>query len=396
MSIATDDWDIDNATPSTSIMNHDLPRQTPVLTDKINIATQNLANWADADPVTPQKPCFSVDNATENWDDDFFDKADSPARRSTRTNNTPSRHSISGKLRAGVPVNHRKPSRQDEDDEEHESWDDEFDFNHSPVKPPKSSTPGKLWRTPTRRHPSLFSSGNHHHDLSEDDGDDADLGIASAEEDRTVTARSHRAPQAHTPPPPIPSIPFALNPLTINASTSTNTYLSAPFPRSPTTSVFSVPTSSVAETTSLRSTAPLRPSLSRNAATGALKYLPPSPPIHRERRRLRKKSRPQPQGIIELVDMSHQHPLSDTDIDQQPEEVDEPRTPSPPPTPDPISASVPPTLSQSTNTGGALLSRIGSVKRWTAARRKKGSSTPSEVGKDEKSKGGLLRLLRWF
>lgn len=399
MSTATEDWDVDNLTSTTSIMSHDPPRTPHVLADTLNVAAANLADWAERDPTTPQKPSFPPEVTTENWDDDFLDKADSPVRQSPRTHNTPSKNTIGGKLRAGVPVHHHKVPRQD--DEEHESWDDEFALNDTPAKQATSSTPGKSRRTPVR-HPDYnstpSSSAHHHHDLSDDDedDDDPDFGVASAEEDRTVTARSRRAPQPHTPPPPVPSVPFSLTPLTATTSTSTNPHLTTPFPRSPTASVFSVPTSSVADTTSLRSTAPLRPSLSRNAANNALKYLPPSPPIHRERRRLRKKSRPQPQGAIELMDLNHQYPLSDSEASHRLEEVDERRTPSPPPAvADPINTSVPPTPQQSTSAGGALMSRIGSVKRWTT-RRKRGSTTPSEVAKDEKGKGGWSRFIRWF
>ncbi|KAF9442540.1 hypothetical protein P691DRAFT_765119 [Macrolepiota fuliginosa MF-IS2] len=388
MSTATEDWDVDNITSSLPITNHDPPRPSVVLTDTLNIPATSLSDWTETDPSTPQKAFFPPQVTAENWDDDFLDKADS-RRSSPRTNITPSRNSIGGKLRAGVPLQHRKIHRQDDDDdEEHESWDDEFDFNDAPAKPTKSSTPGKSQRTPVRRPEhslSLLSPGKHQHDLS-DDEDDADFGVAGPEEDRTVTARSRRAPQPHTPPPPVPSIPFILTPVTATASTSTNTHLSTPFPQSPTASVFSVPTSSVADTTSLRSTAPLRPSLSRNSANNALKYLPPSPPIHRERRRLRKKSRPQPQGMMELMDMHYHYSPSDTEADYRLEEVDERRTPSPPPVPiDPGSATVPQTPSQSTSAGGALLNRIGSVKRWTT-RRKRGSTTPSEVAKEEKGK----------
>ncbi|KXN80822.1 hypothetical protein AN958_07258 [Leucoagaricus sp. SymC.cos] len=409
-SIATEDWDADNAS---SIITTQQPpaitRHSNVLADRpINIAAANLSNWAETDPSTPQKASFSVDPSaeTENWDDDFLDKTDSPARRSTRANNTPSKHSISGKLRAGIPLNHQhhhnhhKPPRQDEE-EEYESWDDEFDFNNSPIKPSKSSTPGKSRRVHTR-HSEPRSSFSLNHPDSSDDEDD--FGVASAEEDRTVTARSRRAPQAHnTPPPPLPSIPFTLIPLsttTTRSSPHVTPHLNppsttTPFPCSPTTSVFSVPGSlSIAETTSLRSTAPLRPSLSRNPNANALKYLPPSPPIHRERRRLRKKSRPPPQGVVELIDMGHHHqhhqyPLSDTDADPRYldvlDEQDRMRTPSPapPPIPEPdvitTSASVPPTPSRShaTSAGGAFLTKIGSVKRWTS-RKKKGSSEEKE------------------
>jgi hypothetical protein len=102
----------------------------------------------------------------------------------------------------------------------------------------------------------------------------------------------------------------------------------------------------------------------------------------------------------------HRYPLSDTDIDQRLDELDERRTPSPPPrTPEPkivTSSSVPPTPSHSTSNtgGGVLLSRIESVKRGWNARRKKNSSTaPADIpaAKNEaKGKGGFSRLFRWF
>jgi len=390
MSVATEDWDIDNIT---SVANWELPRQSNIRTDKIDITAANLANWTEQDLSIPKKASHSVESSTENWDDDFFEKRESPARQPSHPNNSPSCYSISGKLRAGVPLNHRKHPRLDDDDDEHETWDDAFDLDNSPTKPTKSSTPTKYRRMSpqhTDRMVSSISPSQSHY--SSDDDDDAEFGGVGAEEDRTVTARSRRSP--HTPPP-VPPVPFFTTHLTTTASTSTNAHLTVPSPRSPTASVFSVPGSSIADTTSLRSTAPLRPSLSSNLPMNGLRYVPPSPPLHRERRRLRKRSRPLPQGVMQLADINHLYPFSDTEADRRLEEVDEPRTPSPQPASDPISTSVPPTPSQSTNTGGIILSKFGSVKRWSS-RRKKKNSMPSDMTKDERAKGGWSRLFRWF
>jgi len=388
MSVATEDWDIDNIT---SVMNCELPRQSNIRTDKINVTT---ADWTEKDLSTPQKASHPAEPSSENWDGDFFEKKDSPARRPSRPNNSPSCYSIRSKLRAGVPLNHRKHPRLDDDDDEQETWDDAFDLDSPPTKPTKLSTPTKYRRMlsqPTDRMVSSILPSQSHY--SSDDDEDAEFGGVGAEEDRTVTARSQRSP--HTPPSLVSPIPFSTANFTSTASTSTNTHLTVPSPRSPTASVFSVPGSSIADTTSLRSTAPLRPSLSSTLPMNGLRYIPPSPPLHRERRRLRKRSRPLPQGVMQLVDINHLYPFSDTDADRRVEEVDEPRTPSPQPASDPISTSVPPTPFQSTNTGGVLLSKFGSVKRWSS-RRKKKNSMPLDMTKDERTKGGWSRLLRWF
>lgn len=395
MSTATEDWDVDGPVASSSIMHYDFARPTNNSANRLNTT---LADWVEDGPSTPQKASRPGGFSTENWDDDFLDKTDSPIRRSPRATHAHSRSSINGKLRTGVPLHHRKPLRQFEE-EEHESWDDEFNLRSSPTKPGESSTPRRSQNAPVR-HPAYPLPSRHDQCISDDDDDDdADFGSANAEEDRTVTARSRRAPQQHTPPPPVPSIPFTLTSTITPPSTTATTYthLSAPFPRSPTTSVFSVPASSVADTTSLRSTAPLRPSLTRTSANNPLKHLPPSPPIHRERRRLRKKSRPHQEGVFELVDLNSHYPLSDAELEQRLEEVDERRTPSPLPiAPGAIAMTVPSTPSQSTGSGGAILTRMGSLKnRWTG-RKKKASLTPSEVSKHERRKGGWSRLFRWF
>lgn len=396
MSTATEDWDVDGTVTTSSIMRHDLPRPNNVLA---NTLSATLANWVEDGPSTPQKAPFPSAFSAENWDDDFLDKAESPVRRSPRATHTPSKSSTSGKLRAGVLSHHRRPPRHHEE-EEHESWDDEFNLKSSPIRSGESSTPRRAQNTPVRY--SVYPLPSRHDQFmsDDDDDDDADFGSPTAEEDRTVTARSRRAPQQHTPPPPVPSIPFTLTPLTATPSTSTTTYmhLSAPFPQSPTASVFSVPTSSVAETTSLRSTAPLRPSLTRVSANNTLKHLPPSPPIHRERRRLRKKSRHQ-EGAFEYVDMnanSH-YSLSEFDQEQQLNELDSRRPPSPSAiVPEPIAVDIPSTPPQSTGSGGAILSRMGSLKtRWTG-RKKKASLTPSEASKNERRKGGWSRVFHWI
>ncbi|KAJ7205417.1 hypothetical protein GGX14DRAFT_644523 [Mycena pura] len=115
------------------------------------------------------------------------------------------------------------------------------------------------------------------------DEDDGELGFG-ADEDRTVTARS-RTPSSATPPRRRPCRRFRRQ---------SDAAGSAPFPRSPTASVFSAPDSaSIAymHTSAGSTTALTRPH--PHAARG-LAGLPPSPPLHRarERRRLRKKGRP--------------------------------------------------------------------------------------------------------
>ena len=91
----------------------------------------------------------------------------------------------------------------------------------------------------------------------------------------------------------------------------------------------------------------------------------PTPPLHREPRRLRKRSRP----LAQLPD--------DTNTPQQ---VHERPTPSPQPPPD---------------SSGFLSSGIGSVKRWSS-RRKNKTSMPSDVTKDQGAQGGWSCLFRSF
>lgn len=360
-----------------------------------------LAAWSeDPQPKTPVKGGFPLSPPpteqgasplrAENWDDDF---EDSPGRKQT----------LSPK-RAG------KAKQKDDEDDGGESWDEEFAAEEARLgmgPPPPASR-----RTPRKR--ASFSSDEEHwrkpkrYSMSEDgdfyDSDeDGEFGFKEdEEEDRTVTARSRKSLQQPSPPPPVPRLPTFLAPAPSSSSPR-------PFPRSPTSSVFSVPTT-LAETRSYTSTTHLKPSISRGSSAG-LSHLPPSPPIHkdRERRRLRKKSRPVPAtGVYELATYprksgDHVYPYSFSDgeledIREREREKDAEegigerilprlRTPSPPPplptSPEAAEGQQPVVPATPSGRGpGALLSRIGSVtSKWGAGRRRRrGSSmTPSEV-----------------
>ena len=140
----------------------------------------------------------------------------------------------------------------------------------------------------------------------------------------------------------------------------------------------------------------------------SLALLPPSPPIHkeRERRRLRKKSRPLREARIELVNMAGRYSFSDGEgsarntrsaTPSDVSSVDEHHkyhpvlelTPPLPTQPSVLAIPSAPVMSASrsmmtvpatpTKGGATLMSRIGSVKKWGIGRRKGTSSTPSEV-----------------
>ena len=180
-----------------------------------------------------------------------------------------------------------------------ENWDDDFEFQ---VEKRKMSTataksvPTENWDDDfedSRQSPKKIIQRHREESWDDDDDDDDDDDengefAFCAEEDRTVTTRSRRAALAKlsTPHPP----------------------------RSPASSVFSVPTT----VHTYSSTALLRPTIS------------PSPPLHkeRERRRLRKKSRPKPQGVFELVEIHPQDrpSFSDVDLPQPPSRSDSRRT----------------------------------------------------------------------
>ena len=273
-----------------------------------------------------------------------------------------------------------------------ENWDDDFEVetrNNSPRKPKLS--------TPRRRDVREESWDDELEMEAKRDDLDAEFGRRD-EEDRTVTARSRRAalsrfaPPNPSPPPPMPFFP------------SNNQHPSPePFPRSPTASVFSVPNTiyTYSSSTPLVYGSHPRP-------MSSLALLPPSPPIHkeRERRRLRKKSRPLREGTIELVDMAGRYSFSDgeglprntrsatpsdvSSVDErhQHHRVLEP-TPPLPTQPSVLAMPSAPVMTASGSTmtmpatptkgGVTLMSRIGSVKKWGVRRRRGTSSTPSEI-----------------
>ena len=218
-----------------------------------------------------------------------------------------------------------------------ENWDDDFEDSRQ--------SPKKIIQ---RRREEDWDDEN------DDDDEKIEFGLF-AEEDHTVTAKSRRAALAR---------------------------LSTPghLPDSPTSLVFSVP----ATIHTYSSTVHLRP-------TSTFALIPPSP-IHteRERRRLRKKSRPKPQAVLELVEIPSQERPSFSDVDLS-RPLDSRRTsrsdlsiherPSlvasavaeTPVGPSNGPVSVPHTPSK----GAALLNRIGSLKKWGVRRKKEDSTAPN-------------------
>ena len=163
------DWRPDSILPHLHSISHldGLDAQPP---------TTRLQEWAEPGPSTP--PRHAIAN-TENWDDDFEDKSNSPARL--------------------LPLRSHLKSPGLPDIPEPENWDDDLDGN-------KFVSPRK----------------DHAWDSSDDDD-----GID--EEDKTVTARPRKGIFGkHTPPPPMPSLPVPLE-----SARET-------FPGSPTLSVFSI------------------------------------------------------------------------------------------------------------------------------------------------------------
>ncbi|EFI26550.1 hypothetical protein CC1G_15763 [Coprinopsis cinerea okayama7 len=236
---------------------------------------------------------------TENWDDDFEDP--SPTRATMDT--------VSSRVQQdslATPV-------------QHESWDEEFGLG-----PPPPSR---------RKKRSSEPAPQSHSNLSSDEDDDAEFGFFDndREEDRTVTARSRRVAlarlspsRAHpnsssstSPPPPVPAIPspfLSPQPVAIPSQPSSSSPHPFPAPHSPTSSVFSVPTT-LNDARSYTSTTHLHPTASRTSSGhghAGLANVPPSPrrPKSRERRRLRKKSRPVPANQYEMSNLSgysHHH-----------------------------------------------------------------------------------------
>ena len=136
------------------------------------------------------------------------------------------------------------------------------------------------------------------------------------------------------------------------------------FPRSPTMSVFSIPSGRESATYSSVAHLPLRA-----GSPSALAMLPPSPPAQRERRRLRKKSRPPDNNVFELLDRQQ-------DIAPLP-------SPPQPSSPSPGPVDLPPSET-SNSSRSSILSRIGSVKRWGVHKRFT-SPGPSDTADDLKA-----------
>lgn len=203
-----------------------------------------LQEWAEPGPSTLPRHTLAQ---TENWDDDFEDKSNSPARKPP-------------------PRPHHKSPRLPEIPEP-ENWDDDLEGN-------KFVSPRK--------------------DQAWDSSDDEDGIDFADQEDKTVTARPRKSPLGKfSPPPPMPPLPHPLE--TVGET----------FPGSPTMSVFSIPSGRDSATYSSLAHLPLR-----GGSASVLAMLPPSPPPQKGRRRLRKKSRPPDNNVFELLDrQQHITPL---------------------------------------------------------------------------------------
>ncbi|KAI5119246.1 hypothetical protein M0805_008797 [Coniferiporia weirii] len=328
---------------------------------RVSASPRGLGDPLRAWSESPTSPRFRRTKQEENWDDDFLDKTDSPARSTARRSQL-------------------QPRPSEEVDQE--NWDEDFEMG--------VSVPGSAG--PTSKRARVDAAW----DSSDDEGDDDldhELGFDRDEEDKTVTARSRRRPLGalDNDVPPLPPLPGYLP--TIPSGDVPGPYQS-PFPRSPSHSVFSIPGTtasagrdsasgtygsdahlmlSLRRTHSAESSSPVHQNLSSR--------FPPASPnsAPRERRRLRKKSRPPhlDASILELDDKAAPEPLF------RPVTPDNrPQTPPPassstvvsPTTPS--SALSPPTPSSKS----PLLTRINSMKRWGAgARRKRASTGPAEA-----------------
>ncbi|KAF8992512.1 hypothetical protein BDQ17DRAFT_1332263 [Cyathus striatus] len=414
----TSDWDRESQSPP-SPQSQSPPDQSsaPPLTPPAN-SNNNPNNPNFNSPTTPVRP-FESPEETENWDADFEDHP-SPTRAPPRQPSTPTKRTK--KSSSGTTPRRRRKSGSDGEDE-HESWDEEFGLD---VPPPPSrgtrrrrlvlgspTSPGRTGKRISfggdRRLGDIASSDDDAppplpplpKPPAEDDVDSDEFGPKSNddEEDKTVTSRSRRAlslsrsstSSSHPSPPPVPPFPTFLG-MGLSSTVGLGILPSPPqpFPRSPTSSVFSVPTTADHASQYHGSTTHLRGSFTRSGGN-TLSGLPPSPPIHRERerRRLRKKSRPVAAGpgVFELSEVDPEEGRARS--------MSRPRTPSPPrpAVVDPIPVTPPKAgVSDVLSTpSGGLLSRIGSVKRkW--ARRKKGSLAPEDVAGGDEVRGRVSGL----
>ena len=327
----------------------------------------NLLDSAEVGPSTPARHL----TITENWDDDFEDKSDTPVRKTRVDQSSPTKE-ITRNYRSMQPI----------------SKNGNVDYKALGRNRASSSA-----STQYTRSKNTFSGDFSHHTAiaSDVDEEDDEFGFTDKDEDRTVTGRLRRPgpgrwtnhPLDNSPPPPVPSLPSHL-------SSSPK-----PFPRSPSSSVFSLPTTIAGESLYYGSTAHLHPASRTSSSLVGLAHRPPTPPVQkeRERRRLRKKNRPQPQGVFELIPVeSNFSPglaaLHEVDRPQTPtrdsihsSNHSRPRTPQTPVSSPPSSAAPSPSpginTTPSSNRRGspnpppstpsgaksALLTRIGSVKK---------------------------------
>ncbi|KAF7292110.1 hypothetical protein MIND_01237700 [Mycena indigotica] len=426
---ASENWDDDFEFQSTSskrtrrppLNSHDQPPHDHLYSD--TPTTHNDTTSANENGHRHHQRQRGSQSTTENWDDDFAEEEHEQEGHqqysSTDSHSTSNSHSpISSSSSAASPIPPNPSSSRSS-------------FALPPPPPARAlsrphDSDATRHRDQTPRASKIRSragsaataiqTAQQQWGESSDDDMDAELGFGD-EEDRTVTARTGRRALSHhlvhaSPPPPVPPLPQSATVgrrgpgLHIPTKESLQ---NMPFPRSPTASVFSAPdNASIAYThTSAGSTTHLRPTSrsgkrEREAAKG-LAGLPPSPPIHRERRRLRKKSRPHGQektGTVELRDMRRasedgagvtEEEVEDWDADLEREREEEERQHQ---RYNPYGSSTDVGASQTgtsrnasasqvalstTSGGGGLLSRIGSVKRWgggggVLGRRKKSSS----------------------
>jgi hypothetical protein len=306
-----------------------------VLEDKMNyfpVAHRpQLSDWSESGPSTPTKRPKPPHE--ENWDDYFEDSTRKPSSRipenTRRYPGTPSR---------------AKRYHQHSPSEAVENWDDESDTK----KPEKAAgfSPSKRAR---------------HDPFPESSDDEAELSFVDKDEDHTVTARSHHRSSLFKgfPPPHPPALPNG---------TATIMEIDS---RSSTGSIFSIPVSSGTGLDSVAHSSTSHLALNPTTSFASSAYsLSTSPPVHRERRRLRKKSRPQ-QVDETVLDMHDRGRISSPSSSPQPASSPE-RASSPPVTTD---VPAPPSPKP------PLLSRISSVKKW-GVRRKRTSTSPPEAVSD--------------
>ncbi|KAF8627957.1 hypothetical protein AX15_004168 [Amanita polypyramis BW_CC] len=396
------DWD-------TEMAGNSLANTSPGTHRSKVFTAPKLSDWAElAGPSTPtakrSPTAAAAAVVTEDWDDDFEDKNETPVRtRTTRggDQSSPTKE-ITRNYRSLQPLSGNE------------------NVDHKMLTPGRNRASSSASTQYSR---SKISSGDlvvNSFPGSDGDEEDDDFGFMDKDEDRTVTGRSRRPglprlnsltnhPLNTSPPPPVPSLPAHL----ASSGAHHDRDHPQPFPRSPSSSVFSLPTTIAGESMYYGSTAHLHPTASRTSSSGGgggghgFSHLPPSPPIHkeRERRRLRKKSRPQPQGVFEMLPVESgfsssgglpalqevERPHSPARDSIHSNTQSRPRTPQTPnssthssPFVSPVanvnttplssrhsgSVNSPPTPS---GAKGALLSRIGSVKKW-GVRRSRGVS----------------------